>query len=136
MGTSRTYHQSQWHLSMQHLSWWHLSISGISLLLLNRFGPNFESRFVGQSLTDANFQGDICPGNNALATIVHISNISAITAQILTKNFGLNCLGFFFVHHIVWTKLLLTQNIFWTQKCFGPNFCLTKFSFDLWFFWT
>ena len=48
-------------MSRQHLSWRHLSTSGVSQLLLTRFGPNFKGRFLGQSLTDVNFQGDICP---------------------------------------------------------------------------
>ena len=34
-----------------------------SISTFTRFGPNFKCSFLGQSLTDANCYGDICPGN-------------------------------------------------------------------------
>ena len=47
-------HLSRQHLSRQHLSWWHLSISAISQLLLARFWPNFNGRFLETFRTDSN----------------------------------------------------------------------------------
>ena len=38
-------------------------LSAISQLLLVRFWPNFKDKFLGLSLTDPNYHGDICPGN-------------------------------------------------------------------------
>ena len=49
--------------SRQHLSWLHLSISGISQLLLSQFWSNFKCSFLGNFITDSNYQVDICPGN-------------------------------------------------------------------------
>ena len=71
----RFYGPPQWHMSRQHLSWLNFSISGSSQLLLTWFWPNFKGRFLGQSLTDANCCGDICPGDNCLGNICHIRKV-------------------------------------------------------------
>ena len=47
-----------WHLSRQHLS-----ISGISQLFLTWFWWNFKGSFTEPSLTDSDYQVEICPGN-------------------------------------------------------------------------
>ena len=49
--------------SRQHLFWGHLYISGISQLLLTWFWWNFKGSFLEPSLTDSNYQVDICLGN-------------------------------------------------------------------------
>ena len=46
-------------VSQGHLSFGHMSISAISLLLLNKFLPNFECRFLGPTLLNAIPQGNI-----------------------------------------------------------------------------
>ena len=89
--TTNSFQLSLWHLSRQHLSWLHLSISAISQLFLTRFCPNFKGRFLKQSLSEANCQGNILPGNilYVLAKFVHFSNVSCYYNQISTKqNFG------------------------------------------------
>ena len=50
-------------MSRQHLSWQHLSISGISQLLLTGFWWNFKGSFLEPSLTDSDYQVNICPFN-------------------------------------------------------------------------
>ena len=63
-----------------------LSISGISQLLLTRCWPNFKGKFLGTSRTDSNCHRDFGPGIiYFLATFVHVRNISAVSAPILTK---------------------------------------------------
>ena len=109
---------------MQHLSWRHLSISGISQLLLNRFGPNFESRFVGQYLKDAHFQGDICPNNICPGKKLFISAIS----QLLLPRFWPKLLDLFF------GKLYFCTTHCLDQTSFDPNIFLTQKVFDLTFF--
>ena len=44
-------------------------MSAISQLLLNRFWPNFKTRFLGPSWTDSSCHGDICPANNCPGNI-------------------------------------------------------------------
>ena len=39
------------------------SVSAISQLLLTQFGPNLKVTFLGPSLTDVKYHGDICPCN-------------------------------------------------------------------------
>ena len=52
----------------------------------------------------------------------YISNISAITAPILTKIFAPNILGgLIFVRYILLDQTFFDPNTFLTQKCFGPN---------------
>ena len=62
------------------------SMSGISQLLLVRFGPNFKGRFLGTSRTDYISYGDICPGYICPGDICPISGIS----QLLLTQFGPN----------------------------------------------
>ena len=71
----RFYGPPQWHMSRQHLSWLNFCIYGLSQLLLTWFWPNFKGRFLGQSLTDANCCGDICPGNNFFGNICHFRKV-------------------------------------------------------------
>ena len=66
-----------------------------------------------------------------LATVVHISNISAITDQILTNSLGALRPHFFdqtsFDQKILWTK------IFWDKHFFTLIYCWTRFflTYDL-----
>ena len=58
----------------------------------------------------------------ALATFVHITNISAVTGPILTKLFGLHFLGgMIFVDLIVLgLQFFFNPKFIWPQKFFGP----------------
>ena len=74
-------------------------------------------------------------------TFVHISNISAITDQILTKIFGVNFGSLIFVLHIFFGlkffwDLYFCSNNYWTNF-FGPKFFLDlKFLGGKKFFWS
>ena len=95
-------------MSRQHLSWQHLSISGVFQLLLTRFWPNFNGRFLGPCLTDA----------NCLAT--KIFSKFFFQTQFFSKIFS--------------DTKSIGPKIFWTHNFFGPKVFRPKIISDPWFF--
>ena len=69
-----------------------------------------------------------------LVTFIHFSNISAITAPILSKNLSQFLGDLIFVNHFLFTKLLLTQIVFGPKVFFLPKYFWPKFFEN--FFWT
>ena len=131
-----------WHFPSQHLSPRHLSISGIYQLLLTQFWPNFKSRFLGQSLTDANCQGDICLGNISPDNFLPYQH----NFSFYWPNFDQNFVNQFFRVlifvdlHFLWQnffgpKYLLDQKYFCSQKLFWPKMFLDQIFFgtSFWF---
>ena len=128
------FQMSQWHLSRQQLSMQHLSISGICQLLMTQFIPNFKSKFLGPSLTDANPQGDTCSGN-----ICQYQQYLSYYWPDLDKKFCTQFLG-----GLLLDKTSFDPNSFLGQqfvylhflsRIFLPKiFCIQNF-LDLQFFW-
>ena len=87
----------------------------------------------------------ICPGNMyALATFLHITNISAVTGPILTfwtpilgGHKFLNVLGPNFIRHTFFSgpNLFRDQNFFWTPKFFQTIISNQNIFLDQTFFW-
>ena len=119
---------SHWHLSMQYLSWQHLSILGISHLLLIRFWPIFKGRFLGPSLTDANYHSNICPGNICPGNICPHQEYFSYCWPNFDQTI-VRCLNFFgpkFFTLIFLPLLFLNPKLFWTQIFQDPNFLEPK----------
>ena len=110
---------SLWHLSRQYLSLQHLPIQEIYQLLLTWFWPNFKVLYT--IFYRCQLSWDICPCNiHALATFVHISNISVtVTDLILTDLFWPNFLGAFIA--FILDQSSLDPDIFWTQGFSDPK---------------
>ena len=102
---------------------WHLT--GILQLLLTRFWPNFNDRFLRPSWT---FMVTIVQETFVLPKFVNIRNISAVTGPILTKLFGPNFgtkkisgpriffLTISFLNQYIFLiKNILGQKFFWTE---------------------
>ena len=94
-----------------------------SISAVTRFGQNFIGSFMGQSLTDANCYGDICPGNICTS---NISSISQLLPNFLEPIFrGLDYSRPHFVDqtyldpYISWTKKFPLFPKFFGLKNFG-----------------
>ena len=141
---------SLWHLFGQYSSWGHFSILAIPPLLLNQFWPNFKGRFLGQSLTDANCQGDIyVQAKFVLVTFVHIRNVATQILPIFLTHF---CEAKFswpkilfhwiflesniFGPKLFWDPNILEPTLFWIKICLGPKIFLnSRFFWTQFFFW-
>ena len=113
---------------MQYLSWWHLSILGISHLLLIRFWPIFKGRFLGPSLTDANYHSKICPGNICPGNICPHQEYFSYCWPNFDQTI-VRCLNFFgpkFFTLIFLPLLFFNPKLFWTQIFQDPNFLEPK----------
>ena len=114
---------SQWHLSSQHLS-----TSVISQLLLTRFCPWFKGRFMGPSLTDANYHSNICPGNICPGNICPHQEYFSYCWPNFDQTI-VRCLNFFgpkFFTLIFLPLLFFNPKLFWTQIFQDPNFLEPK----------
>ena len=113
---------------MQYLSWQHLSILGISHLLLIRFWPIFKGRFLGPSLTDANYHSKICPGNICPGNICPHQEYFSYCWPNFDQTI-VRCLNFFgpkFFTLIFLPLLFFNPKLFWTQIFQDPNFLEPK----------
>ena len=150
-------------MSRQHLSWRRLNISGISQLLLTRFWPNFECRFLNRCkllwwhfsrqnmswwylsmsqllLTQfwPNFLGPIFGGLNFCGPKFFRQKFSC-PKFFWTKNYFCTQFTFYFLDPtFFWTNTSFTK-IFWIKFFFSPELCwttivLTK-NYLIKFFW-
>ena len=118
-----TRHLSKWHLSTFHLSWWFLSLSAIPQLLLTQFWPNLIVSFLGPTLQDVDYHGNIWPG--IICPYQQYLSCYCTNFDKLLKFMGPSlsdaiCQGDIWnQYHSIWTK------IFFYSIIFGPKFWWT-----------
>ena len=99
-------------------------MSATSQPLMDRYWPNFNDRFLGPSLTNANcdgdiWQGGICPGD----IDVYKLRISQLILTWFLPNFLNPC---FWGPKFLGTQTFLNQTFFWLPILFLPKIFLTK----------
>ena len=80
-------------------------------MLLSWFWPNFKGRFLGQSVTHANSQGDHCPGNLCLGNICPYKRLDP--TNFWTQKF--------FDHIFQTQNFLAKKHFFELRICFRPK---------------
>ena len=96
---------------------------------MTRFWPNFKGRFLGPSLTDANYHSDISIFSYFFYPIIFVWNFFCIVRFLDQKLFYLN----FFGQHFFVLKFFLDKKLFWIQNLFGSKKIWLRFFWPTFF---